>query len=312
MLSDLQKRAAQAIVNVFETGRPLGDYGKVTYHPRDTGQLTYGRSQTTLASGNLYLLLRDYCDRPESALGPDIRPYLPKLARRDPALNFDARFKALLREAGDDPVMRDTQDAFFDRVYWEPSLKSAQAVGVASALGTSVVYDSKIHGSWHRMRDRTVERFGTVASLGEAEWVRCYVQVRRQWLATHSNPLLPKTVYRMESFESLMDEGKWGLELPLVVRGVRIDASVLAGGPVRVSAEEEPPRMLRLQTPYLRGEDVRRLQEALASKGYGITVDGIFGPETHRAVRRFQKDTGRLKVDGIVGPATRAQLGLEP
>jgi chitosanase len=312
MVSDLQKRAAQAIVNVFETGRPLGDYGKVTYHPRDTGQLTYGRSQTTLASGNLYLLLRDYCDRPESALGPDIRPYLPRLARRDPALNFDARFKTLLREAGDDPVMRDTQDAFFDRVYWEPSLKSAQAVGVASALGTSVVYDSKIHGSWHRMRDRTVERFGTVASLGEAVWVRHYVRVRRQWLATHSNPLLHKTVYRMESFESLMDEHKWGLELPLAVRGVRIDASVLAGGPVRVSAEEEPPRMLRLQTPYLRGEDVRRLQEALASKGYGITVDGIFGPETHRAVRRFQKDTGRLKVDGIVGPATRAQLGLEP
>ncbi|SHF78223.1 chitosanase [Desulfacinum infernum DSM 9756] len=311
MLSDLQKRAAQAIVNVFETGRPLGDYGKVTYHPRDTGQLTYGRSQTTLASGNLYLLLRDYCDRPESALGPDIRPYLAHVARRDPALNFDGRFKALLREAGDDPVMQETQDAFFDRVYWSPSLNSAAAVGVVSALGTSVVYDSKIHGSWHRMRDRTVERFGTVESLGETEWVRCYVQVRRQWLATHSNPLLHKTVYRMESFEHLIREEKWGLELPLVVRGVRIDEPVLAGEPVRISAEEEPPRMLRLQTPYLRGEDVRRLQEALSTRGYAVTVDGVFGPETDRAVRRFQKDSGRLKVDGIVGPATRTELGLE-
>ncbi|ROR01523.1 hypothetical protein [Desulfosoma caldarium] len=44
MLSELQKKAAQAIVNVFETGRPQGDYGQVTYHPKDPGELTFGRS----------------------------------------------------------------------------------------------------------------------------------------------------------------------------------------------------------------------------------------------------------------------------
>jgi chitosanase len=51
MLNDLQKRTGKAIVNIFETGHPLGIYGKVTLIKGDTGHLTYGCSQTTLAAG---------------------------------------------------------------------------------------------------------------------------------------------------------------------------------------------------------------------------------------------------------------------
>ena len=69
MLTDLQKGAVQAIVNIFETGAPLGDYASVTLLKGDTGHLTYGRSQTTLASGNLYLLIKDYVDTDGAAFG---------------------------------------------------------------------------------------------------------------------------------------------------------------------------------------------------------------------------------------------------
>ncbi len=44
MLTDLQKRTAQAIVNIFETGKVRGNHAQVTLIPGDTGHLTYGRS----------------------------------------------------------------------------------------------------------------------------------------------------------------------------------------------------------------------------------------------------------------------------
>jgi peptidoglycan hydrolase-like protein with peptidoglycan-binding domain len=57
-----------------------------------------------------------------------------------------------------------------------------------------------------------------------------------------------------------------------------------------------------------RGEDVRRLQEALKRLGFDPgPIDGIFGPKTEAAVKAFQKKYG-LVVDGIVGPQTWAKI----
>ena len=52
------------------------------------------------------------------------------------------------------------------------------------------------------------------------------------------------------------------------------------------------------------GYDVTAVQRKL-----GITADGVAGPQTRRAIRRFQKRNG-LTVDGVVGPQTLAALGL--
>jgi len=51
-----------------------------------------------------------------------------------------------------------------------------------------------------------------------------------------------------------------------------------------------------------RGDDVAYLQQEL-----GIKADGIFGPQTDKAVRAFQK-LKKIKVDGIVGPVTWGKL----
>ena len=56
------------------------------------------------------------------------------------------------------------------------------------------------------------------------------------------------------------------------------------------------------------GEEVKSLQQRLNVLGFGpLVVDGIFGPATEEAVKKFQKQNG-LVVDGIVGPQTRAKL----
>ena len=55
-----------------------------------------------------------------------------------------------------------------------------------------------------------------------------------------------------------------------------------------------------------RGAAVRAIQRQL-----GVTADGVFGPQTERAIKRFQRRHG-LVPDGIVGPLTRGALGLKP
>jgi hypothetical protein len=56
-----------------------------------------------------------------------------------------------------------------------------------------------------------------------------------------------------------------------------------------------------------RGEDVAALQQFLASQGFQIDVDGIFGPQTGQAVAQLQQRLG-VPVDGIAGPQTYAAI----
>ena len=58
------------------------------------------------------------------------------------------------------------------------------------------------------------------------------------------------------------------------------------------------------------GGEVTAIQNALKKKGYYTAkVDGIFGSRTLAAVKKFQKDAG-LTVDGIAGPKTLKALGI--
>lgn len=58
------------------------------------------------------------------------------------------------------------------------------------------------------------------------------------------------------------------------------------------------------------GNEVKKLQSSLKNAGYDVGeagADGIYGPATERAVRRYQTDKG-LKVDGIAGEQTQGSL----
>ncbi|MBD2204719.1 peptidoglycan-binding protein [Calothrix sp. FACHB-1219] len=57
------------------------------------------------------------------------------------------------------------------------------------------------------------------------------------------------------------------------------------------------------------GISVRVLQKLLIANGYGMRIDGIFGPLTEAAVKAFQNRRSLL-VDGIVGQRTWRELTL--
>lgn len=73
-----------------------------------------------------------------------------------------------------------------------------------------------------------------------------------------------------------------------------------------------PGRHLR-HTPgkLMRGNDVRQWQQRMRDRGWRISVDGIYGPQSAEVARKFQKEKG-LTVDSIVGPQTWRASWLAP
>ena len=196
-LSEAQKLICERIVNVFETGSFCGDYGDISIFndgPNGIRQITYGRSQTT-EYGNLRELVEMYAGA-GGVYSDALRKYVPMIGKS--ALVNDATLKTLLRRAGhEDPVMERTQDAFFDRRYFQPALAWASENGFTQALSALVIYDSFIHSGsiLSFLRSRFTEK--TPAEGGdEKAWISAYVKARHDWLATHSKVILRATVYR--------------------------------------------------------------------------------------------------------------------
>lgn len=67
-------------------------------------------------------------------------------------------------------------------------------------------------------------------------------------------------------------------------------------------------RLIYLQKPMMRGDDVEELQRTLGIMGFNAgRVDGIFGPDTQAALADFQRNVA-ITVDGIAGHETLASL----
>lgn len=73
--------------------------------------------------------------------------------------------------------------------------------------------------------------------------------------------------------------------------------------PPPVDAPPWPGRYLVLQQPVLMGADVHYWQEQMATRGWPLTIDGVYGPRSAWACKTFQEEK-HLSVDGVVGPQT--------
>jgi chitosanase len=231
-----QKTLIEDIVNVFETGSPQGDYGEVcTYCDGKNGsrQITYGRSQTT-EQGNLQDLIIAYCKN-GGRLKSQFAHFIPEIG--DVPLWDDEDFVLLLREAASDPVMRSTEDEFFDSDYFTPALKWATAYGFTLPLSQLAIYDSFIQSG--RVLDFLRGRFQELPPLqggDEKVWIKEYTFVRSEWLRTYNDPsapaksaLLRKTVYRTGDIMRAVVGGNWDLaQSPFMANGTPIPQPVEA------------------------------------------------------------------------------------
>jgi peptidoglycan hydrolase-like protein with peptidoglycan-binding domain len=93
---------------------------------------------------------------------------------------------------------------------------------------------------------------------------------------------------------------RWSLR---AFAGVALASLTLASAGA-LAATSSPSQPTASTAKKAKKPSTRQIQRAL-----GIKADGVMGPKTRRAIKRFQKRSG-LKADGVVGPATLKALGL--
>ena len=227
-----QKRAIDCVLAVFETGRvpTSASYATCTILADGAG-ISYGKHQCTDKAGSLDLVVKEYVKK-AGKHAKELEACLPlltsnastKVPPKGPWGPEVTGLVALLKTAGADPIMHQAQDEVFDANYFLPALNHAKDIGLTTALGLLVIYDTCIHSgpgrvSAHRAAfpEKSPKNGGD-----EKAWIKAYLNARRAWLAASSNALVQKTVYRQDAILELIKADNWDLKFPFTVRGVKV------------------------------------------------------------------------------------------
>lgn len=220
-MTDPIKKKIQTVVNVFETSSLKPRYDVICIADDGPGkctQISYGKQQCA-EFGNLHALIRMYCDTPDARYGKDLKNYLQFIGDPKHPLCKNKEFKQLLKLAGTDYVMHETQDRFFDQFYWSPALKFFEQNNFSLPLSMLVIYDSYIQSGG--ILDFLRQRFGEKTPINngnEKRWIEAYTTVRDKWLENHSNRILQFTDYRTDTLLEQITTENWLLEKRVVVK----------------------------------------------------------------------------------------------
>ena len=225
------KIKALAIVHVFETSKPFGDYAACVVL-NDGAGVSYGINQFTHRSGSLAAVVREYLAN-GGQLGREIlTAALPILARKTPAaierLASDALFKRTLKTAAITREMKEAQRTIACERYLFPAIEICERMRFVTPLSLAVIYDSVTHGSFELIAARVtgVVRTTVPGDLAfEKAWITEYIRARHRWLTELRR--LRVTSYRTRFFLDQIAIGNWELKLPITVHGVRLTSDIL-------------------------------------------------------------------------------------
>jgi len=234
MITQQQKKTIDSVVSIFETGRvpTVASYSTCSIL-NDGAGISYGKHQCTDKAGSLDLVCKRYIELGGQQAGP-LKEYMRYLITNESSKynNVTSNYPAwlnslisLLKSAGSDVLMQQAQDEVFEKVYWNPALEHCANIGLKTALSHLVIYDTCIHSGPGRvtsLRQKFPEK--SPANGGdEKTWVIAFLNARRAWLAANSNPLVQKTVYRIDAMLEIAKNNNWDLNTPLTVRKVKIN-----------------------------------------------------------------------------------------
>ncbi|MGF0002926.1 peptidoglycan recognition protein family protein [Bacillus altitudinis] len=198
-----------------------------------------------------------------------------------------------------------------NRNAWHCGDGAAVSSGNRTSIGVEVCY-SKSGGERYKKAEALAIKF-IAQLLKERGWGVDRVKKHEDW----SGKKCPHRV---------LSEGRWDAVKAAIAKelaalnGSKAPAKTgTATKPAKTSAPKPSAKKLTVPTGVIRqgarGSAVTQLQNALAAvyfypnkgaKNNGI--DGIYGPKTANAVKRFQSTQAGIANDGIYGPATRTKL----
>ncbi|MGR2790218.1 peptidoglycan recognition protein family protein [Bacillus subtilis] len=183
--------------------------------------------------------------------------------------------------------------------------------GNRKSIGVEICY-SKSGGARYKAAEKLAIKF-VAQLLKERGWDIDRVRKHQDWNGKYCP-------HRILS-ERRWDEVKAAIEKELKALGGETSSSKVSVAKKKTTNSSSkktsftlPFGIFKVKNPMMRGEKVTQIQKALAAlyfypdkgaKNNGI--DGVYGPKTADAVRRFQLMHG-LSADGIYGPKTKAKL----
>lgn len=216
--NEKDKLKALAIVHVFETSKPFGDYAACVVL-NDGAGVSYGINQFTHRSGSLAAVVREYL-RSGGQVGREIlTAALPVLAKKSVAaiekLAANATFKRALKAAAATSEMRSAEQKVCFEKYLSPAIQICARMGFVQPLSLAVVYDSVTHGSWEWISARVT---GTVRTTTrrtdelafEKSWITEYVRGRHRGSPKSDGSRSQTTAQNFSSIRSRSEIGNSG------------------------------------------------------------------------------------------------------
>jgi chitosanase len=212
--SDADKKKAMAIVRIFETGKPAGDYAACAVLDDGAG-ISYGISQFTHRSGSLAAVVERYlatgCQVGRTVLTESLPVLNKKTAFAVKQASANERLKKALQAAAITSDMRAAQDEASEQIYLKPAIVECSSLGFTQPLSLAVIYDSMTHGSWDRIRD-AVGGIASAPKWGESTEKQSF-SANRAAEPQPDQPGIQLTLFAIQAAEpeqqAPVDEKKW-------------------------------------------------------------------------------------------------------
>ncbi len=213
---DRVRRGAFAITSAFEGG------GYATYQTYDSGIISYGRFQFTLAAGSFITVITRYINQASGSTVDGLRGYLPRINARDESLRKDDGLKTLCKTAAADPIMQAIQDQIATESYWGDVIGlSITPRNIKSAIGFALIFDTAIqHGKYNFLIPKTETDLGVPSKsrvgengVTEQQFIVKLAQNRKDNLYALAAKLnLPGMQKRGDFWVNLVAANDWNLQ----------------------------------------------------------------------------------------------------